>query len=322
MGPRFPALLAALVGSVAAAADPTFPPALAPTVPYPYVPYTPPQPVGLGYGFLAAPAYDLKAAAEPATVYDPRPGDIILSGSHHTRVYLMYYLAFTGPPAHCGIVVQMPNGKMAVAEAGQEGDLSRTRFTPLTDRLPKYAAEVWVRRRATPLSPDQCGRLTEFAAAADGSRYALARAVGHGFGLFRTRGPLRTYVMGEPQGFRSHFFCGELVIEALVYAGVVDAATARPSAVYPRDLFFDKSTNPYLSEHPPIGEGGWEPPARWCGPKPTDGPAVANFVGPAVQVSAAPVPPTKVELAGAPPFFGPSPVAGRGDPTDRVIYKP
>ncbi len=43
---------------------------------------------------------------------------------------------------------------------------------------------------------------------------------------------------------------------------MTDADTARPSATFPRDLFFDRSLNPYLNRHPPLGDG-WDPPALW-----------------------------------------------------------
>jgi hypothetical protein len=73
---------------------------------------------------------------------------------------------------------------------------------------------------------------------------------------------VRTRWVGAPHGERRSYFCSELVVEACIAAGLTDPATARPAATYPRDLFFDRSPNPYLDEHPPLGDG-WEPPARW-----------------------------------------------------------
>jgi hypothetical protein len=79
---------------------------------------------------------------------------------------------------------------------------------------------------------------------------------------FRSRGPLRTYVMGGPHGERSSYFCSELVMESCVAAGILDPATTRPAATYPRDLFFDGSINVYLNKHLNLS-AGWNPPARW-----------------------------------------------------------
>jgi hypothetical protein len=52
-----------------------------------------------------------------------------------------------------------------------------------------------------------------------------------------------------------------LVVEACVAAGLLDPVTSRPGAVYPRDLFFGRSTNRYLDEH--LDLSAWEAPARW-----------------------------------------------------------
>jgi hypothetical protein len=104
--------------------------------------------------------------------------------------------------------------------------------------------------------------LTEFALAQDGKRFALFR-LGVQLTPFRTRGPLRTYFMGSPHGGnRRSYFCSELVSEACVAAGLLDPARTRPSATYPRDLFFGRSFNRFLNRHLEINEG-WLPPARW-----------------------------------------------------------
>jgi hypothetical protein len=212
-----------------------------------------------GYGTLCQPAFDLgDTAQQPFGDWDPQPGDVILSNSTRPGAVLMYAFALIGPPAHVGVVVRLADGRPAVAEAGGEGVFT-TRVTPLDQRVGKYDCSVWVRRRCTPLTPEQSCRLTEFALAADGG-YAWSRGIGMGARL-GARGPLRTYYLGHPRGIGRRYFCGEFVIEALAHAGAVDPATARPGAVLPRDLFFDTSANPYLSEYPPLA--GWEAPARW-----------------------------------------------------------
>jgi hypothetical protein len=121
---------------------------------------------------------------------------------------------------------------------------------------------VWVRRRACPLTPEQSARLTEFALAVDQRQFALGRLAWQ-LTPFRTRGPIRTAFVGKPHGLEQNsYYCSELVVEACVYAGLLDPRTARPSATYPRDLFMDRSPNLYLNKHLKLAPA-WEPPARW-----------------------------------------------------------
>jgi hypothetical protein len=89
---------------------------------------------------------------------------------------------------------------------------------------------VWIRQRKTPLTHEQNECLTAFAMRQDGKWFALPR-LGRQLTPFRTRGPLRTYWMGQPHGGdRRSYFCSELVTESLVAAGLVDPAKARPGA--------------------------------------------------------------------------------------------
>src|SRR5439155_14510205 len=129
---------------------------------------------------------------------------------------------------------------------------------------------VWIRQRAVPLTPEQSAKLTEFAMEQDGKRFALIR-LGQQLTLLRPRGPVKTCFCGKAHGpDRSSYYCAELVMEALVAAGLVDADTARPAATYPRDMFMDASLNPYLNKHLRLAPC-WNPPARWtsgCEPCP------------------------------------------------------
>jgi hypothetical protein len=112
------------------------------------------------------------------------------------------------------------------------------------------------------LTIQQSQQLTDFALMVDGKRFALGR-LGQQLTPFRTRGPLRTWVMGKPHGpSRGSYFCSELVTEACVAAGLIDPSVARPSATYPHDLFFARSLNPYLRRNFDLSPG-WYPPARW-----------------------------------------------------------
>jgi hypothetical protein len=79
--------------------------------------------------------------------------------------------------------------------------------------------------------------------------------------IFRSRGDWRTEYVGGPHGDRFSYFCSELVSEACVAAGLLDCETTRPAAMYPRDLFFGRSTNAYIDKH--LDMSAWAPPARW-----------------------------------------------------------
>ncbi len=89
---------------------------------------------------------------------------------------------------------------------------------------------------------------------------------------FRKKGPLRTPLCDyaraacfDPEhpemGLRKSYFCSELVTEACVAALLMDPVTARPTSMFPRELFFGTSHNPYLKRHLDMSE--WCPPARW-----------------------------------------------------------
>ena len=48
----------------------------------------------------------------------------------------------------------------------------------------------------------------------------------------------------------------------MVYAGLLDRETARPTATYPRDMFFDHSRIPHIDKH--LGLAcDWHVPALW-----------------------------------------------------------
>ena len=112
-----------------------------------------------------------------------------------------------------------------------------------------------------PLTPEQSAALTTFAEMQEGKRFALWRMLAQATPLC-TRGPLRTCLIGKVHGpDRLSYWCSEMVMEACVYAGLRDAADTRPSATYPRDLFFGRSKIPFLDEHLRLDD--WYPPPRW-----------------------------------------------------------
>ena len=161
------------------------------------------------------------------------------------------------------IVICQPNGQIGILESGPFNSL-RVAIVDLHHDLEKHEARgerIWIRRRRTPLSPEQCAELTAWAVAQNGKLFAAGRMMLQLTPL-RTRGPLRTYVMGRPHGERYSYFCSELVLESCVHIGLLSPSVTRPTATYPRDLFFDASANLFLNTHFTL-EADWYPPALW-----------------------------------------------------------
>jgi hypothetical protein len=208
----------------------------------------------------------------PIRPYLPQPGDIMLATDPGKFWTFTHWIAGAGQPHNSGIIVSRPDGSLAVLEAGPN-DTLYVRRLDLLPHLCEYAAKgpIWIRKRMTPLTPEQCAALTAWGEKQDGKHFALIRLAGQ-LTFLRHRGPIRTYFVGKPCGDRDSFFCSELVTESCVAAGLIDRETARPSCTYPHELFFDKSINPYLNAHLPLA-GQWEPPARWV---PCDHPALVD----------------------------------------------
>jgi hypothetical protein len=223
---------------------------------------------------------------EPAEPYLPQPGDIMLATDNNFFWKLTHDLAFAFEPHNSAIVFARPDGSLAIIEAGPTDPLhakpdeeltplerwsrkvgsNDTMWVAVLDMLPhlrdyETKGPVWIRRRRVPLTAEESACLTEFALRQEGKRFALSR-LGMQLTPVRTRGPLRTWVVGKPHGDRRKYYCSELVTEACVAAGLIDAAIARPSATYPHDLFVEHSLNPYLRRNFNLSDG-WYPPARW-----------------------------------------------------------
>jgi hypothetical protein len=216
-----------------------------------------------GVSFLYQPSFCLDNVLRgPAEPYLPQPGDIMLRLDGLAFWRVTHYMAFAFDPNGSGIVFARPDGSPAILEAGPN-DTMWVRTLDLLPHLHEYtvAGKVWIRRRCVPLTPEQSARLTAFALAQDGKRFALCRLAGQ-LTPFRSRGPIRTCFVGRPHGDRRSYFCSELVMEACVAAGLLDPKRTRPSATYPRDLFYGHSLNPFLNHHLDIN-ANWHPPARW-----------------------------------------------------------
>jgi hypothetical protein len=197
-----------------------------------------------------------------AAAYELQPGDIMLATDKNFFWKVTHDLALAFHPHNSAIVFRRSDGSLALLEAGPN-DTLYIRTLDVYPHLTKYAAKgpVWIRRRTVPLTPEQSAQLTAFAERQDGKYFALIRLGGQLTPL-RSRGPLRTYFLGKPKGDRAGYFCSELVLEACVASGLLDAKTTRPAATYPHELFYDTSYNLYLRRHFSLAPC-WDPPARW-----------------------------------------------------------
>lgn len=220
-----------------------------------------------GPSFLYEPAFaEDEIIRLPARPYELQPGDIVLSADGSKFWLRMHQLAGTSHPTHSMIVFALPGGGNAILEAGPH-DTAKCRILETIPHMASYEAEgrVWVRRRKCPLNVMESAKLTEFALAVNCRNFGMWRLLRQLTPL-RTRGPIRTALVGRPRGLnRDEYFCSELVVEACVYAGLMNARTARPSATFPRDLFFGDSPNPWLHFHLREMNASWDAPARWTG---------------------------------------------------------
>lgn len=231
------------------------------------------EPFPADVSYLYEPAFCMDhCLRHPVRPYMPQPGDIFLASDHEWWAKWGHWLACTGAPQHSGIVVALPDGRLALLEAGPHNE-TYVEVADLIPRLVSYAVKerVWIRQRCEPLTEDQSRRLTAFALAIDGKPFDVAQLVAQ-ITPFRCRGPLRTAYMGKAyavnffpecpdQGLRKKYFCSEAVTEACVAAGLLDPETTRPGATYPRDLFFGHSRNLFINQH--LDMSGWLPPSRW-----------------------------------------------------------
>ncbi|QVL32921.1 hypothetical protein KIH39_03110 [Telmatocola sphagniphila] len=219
------------------------------------------------YGFTWQPAYSIdKQARPPLNAYQPQAGDIILYSDTNFVWTLLYLIARTQPvPGHAGLVVKMPDGEMGILEAGYN-DKPITKVTPITKRFYEYKGTIWIRKRKSPIGETESNALTHFAYSVAEHPYAIGR-----FALqltpFRSRGLLRTNYLGKPKGLQGRYMCAEIVLEALVYAGLLSAESTRPAATYPTDMFYDKSPIPYINKNLNLSSMGWEIPAMWTAQK-------------------------------------------------------
>ena len=125
--------------------------------------------------YLYQPAYSLKACPCPAVAYTPQPGDVLLATDKNLFWKVTHDLALAFEP-HNSAVVFAARRRLAGHPR------SRTQRHALVPLSRPVAAPQGVSRQGprldpqskTPLTPEQCCKLTEFASAQEGKhRFAL-----------------------------------------------------------------------------------------------------------------------------------------------------
>lgn len=217
--------------------------------------------------YLYQPAFSIDHKLRgPAVPYAPQPGDICFAINNHPVSKLGHHLSGAHMPNHSMLVFAQPDGHMSIVEAGPHSKL----YIGIFDAVPylhSYESEgsrVWVRRRTTPLTPEQSACLTEICSRQTEKRFAALRLVGQLTPL-RVRMPLRTALLGKIDYDKNSYFCSELVLNCLAAAGVLDPEPLRPAATFPSDLFFGSSKNIWVNRGVRLLDCDWEVPARWTG---------------------------------------------------------
>jgi hypothetical protein len=189
--------------------------------------------------------------------YEPQPGDILLFSYWRPINNLISFLAHSGGATHTGMVVRRPNGTLGLLEA--PGAPYPVMLSDLPSRMRYYHGRVWVRRRRTPLGPEQSACLTAFACAQEGKPFDTG-------GMFAPvfKSPLRrpgTGCAGPEEIDPPAWFCSALTAAAGIAAGLIDPCVSRPQTTDPEDLKRDR-----LLDLSP----GWEEPLRYqpCAARP------------------------------------------------------
>jgi hypothetical protein len=173
--------------------------------------------------------------------YVPHEGDLILFDDHNPTWRFLYHMAGTDLPDHSGIVFTLPDGRPAFLEsAPDDGKLAGlyVRLLLAQPRLHQFQGTIYIRRVRHPLSAERSARLTQFALAQEGKRYAVGRMLLQGT-PFRCRTGLRAKLFARTSLDRWSWFCSELVIAAGTAAGLFDPHVHHANAMYPRDLLYD-----------------------------------------------------------------------------------
>jgi hypothetical protein len=195
-----------------------------------------------------------------ADPYLPQPGDIIFFDVHNLFWITVLHWVKSEPPDHAGIVVRLPDGRMALLEAAPDDGKRYYLGVYLMELLPRLyaygpthnpAAQIYIRRLRTPLTREQSDRLTDFAIAQEGKRYALLRVM---FELtpLRCHGAVGRRLFGKTDLNRRSWICSELAVAGGTVAGFFDPELHPANAMYPVDLLDDRLFDLSGILYPPV----------------------------------------------------------------------
>lgn len=204
-----------------------------------------PLPANHPYGYLWTYARDEKGQTVREVIpYHPREGDWLFFDDMSEWWTFLYKIASTAPPFHAGIVVKRPDGQFAVLESGPD-DTLHVFVLDLIPRLQTFKGVLQVRRCKRELTPEESARLTAFAEAQKGKRYAMWRLLGQGTPLKTKGGPLRN-ACAHTLYNRNRWLCAEIVVSASALVGLTDPYKVRGSNTYPLDII-DNRRHPELA---------------------------------------------------------------------------
>ena len=184
--------------------------------------------------------------------YEPQPGDIVLYDDFNRFYHVIFKLANSGAPTHVAMVVTRPDGTQALLElTGPTMVFAKVTIVDVEPRFKSYPGIIMVRRVRTPLTPEQCHELTEFAKSQSGKSFAIGRVILQAT-PFCPRSGLRRELFGKTYPTRNRWFCSEMVVAGCASAHVLDAKAHVANATYPRDLAFDETIDLSAAYHPPL----------------------------------------------------------------------
>ena len=200
--------------------------------------------------------------------YTPQPGDLVFYDDYNVKWGILYKYVGSGPPFHSGIFFRRPDGTMALVESGPD-DSHNVYVLDAVPRLHQFQnqfrGDIWIRKVRKPLSKQASDRLTTFALAQEGKKYALGRLLLQGT-CFRCRGHFREKWFGCTDLNKKRWLCSELVVAAGTVAGLFDPKICPANAIYPRDI---------IDNHKyPIGHI-WQDAALW---RPTATPVIRSLI--------------------------------------------
>ncbi|MSR31393.1 MAG: hypothetical protein EXR99_07805 [Gemmataceae bacterium] len=184
-----------------------------------------------------------------AVPYVPCVGDVLLFDDMSRFWTFLYKIAGTAPPFHAGIVFKKPDGSLAVLESGPD-DTLHVFLLDIHPRLHDFEGSILIRQTKKVLSQEESKKLTDFAVAQDGKRYAMWRLLLQGTPV-RHRGGIKEKILATTYADRSRWLCAEIVVSAGTLVGLFDPAKVKGTTTYPLDMVDDVRIDLSATFEPP-----------------------------------------------------------------------